>query len=69
MLYVLWLIVELNAFDDVMSVQIMYLGMLHGLLPTVSLRDAGECTNESRRFFGPAGSCHREGLDGFFAPI
>ena len=36
MLYVLRLIVEVNVVDDMMSVHVMQLGMLHGLLPTVS---------------------------------
>ena len=42
MLYVLRVIVEVNVFDDVMSVHVMHLGMLHGLLPTVSRLDADE---------------------------
>ena len=45
-------IVEVNVVDDVMDVHVMHLGMLHGLLPTVSRLDADECTNESRRFLG-----------------
>ncbi len=52
MLYDLRVIVEVNVVDDVMDVHVMHLGMLHGLLPTVSRLDADECTNESRRFLG-----------------
>ena len=52
MLYDLRVIVEVNVVDDVMDVHVMHLGMLHGLLSTVSRLDADECTNESRRFLG-----------------
>ena len=52
MLYDLRVILEVNVVDDVMSVHFMHLGMLHGLVPTVSRLDADDCTNESRRFLG-----------------
>ena len=52
MLYDLRVTVEANVVDDVTSVHIMHLGMLHGLLSTASRLDAGECTNDSRRFWG-----------------
>ena len=50
MLYDLRVIVEVNVVDDLMDVHVMHLGMLHGLLPTMSRLDADECTNESRSF-------------------
>ena len=42
MLYVLRVIVAVNEVNDVVNVHVMHLGMLHGLLPTVSLLDADE---------------------------
>ena len=45
MLYVLQVIVEVNVVDDVMSVHVMHLEILHGLRSTVSRLDADEWGN------------------------
>ena len=69
MIYLLRVVVEVNIVDDVKSVHVKHLGMLHDLLPTVSRLDADDSIYEPRRFFWPAEICHGECRDSFFAPI